>query len=135
MNKKDLKIAAIITSVCLVLSFGASYSYARGLYWTSGVLPLVLTVILVLLATVVLESVRGPANVSVSSPLDMAGRNLSPASNTRTVTIGASDLLASPFYVLLWLFFVILGFIHSRLLRARRPHTSGILGTPHGAHS
>jgi hypothetical protein len=66
MTSRDLKIAGIITAACLLLSFGASYSYVRGWYLSKGVLPLALTVILVLLSTIILETFGGASKVALA---------------------------------------------------------------------
>ncbi len=126
MRARDFKIAAIITGACLILSLGASYSYARGLYWTDGVFPLALTVILVLLMTVILDIAGTRANVR--------RRHGSSSSKSRAVTISPIDVLLSPFHVLIFLLLVILEAIHSILLRSRRSHSSHVMRAPHGAH-
>jgi hypothetical protein len=133
MNARDLKIAAIITAACLLLSLGASYSYTHGLYWTDGVLPLALAVILLFLATVVLDAVGTRANARVMPSLGGTKGDLRSAPKSSAATIGPVDLLLSPFHVLIFLLLVILEVIHSILLWSRRPHGAHV--APHGAHS
>ncbi len=75
MRTKDLRIAAMLTAVCLLLSFGASYSYVHGWRLTQGVTPLALTIALVLSATAFLELVRSPSKVKdyLTNALPMHG--------------------------------------------------------------
>src|SRR5258708_31392995 len=105
MRAIDFKTAASIAGTCLILSLGGSYSYARGLYWTDGVFPVAVTVIVVLLMTVILDIVGTRANVR--------RRHGSSSSKSRAVTISPIDVLLSPFHVLIFLLLVILEVIHS----------------------
>lgn len=94
MRTKDLKIAVTLTSMCVLLSYGLSYSYAHGLFLTQGVMPLGLTIGLVLCITAVLELVRSPSKLK--------------------------DYLALPIHGLAWLLLVALDARVSRELRSSR---------------
>lgn len=94
MRTKDLKAAIILTVICLLLSYAASYSYVHGSFVTQGVTPLVLVVLLVLFATFILELVRMPSRVT--------------------------GFLALPIHGIIWLLLIVLGARVSYKLRASR---------------
>lgn len=91
MRTKDLKIAVILTAMCLLLSYGFSYSYMHNWFLTQGVMPLVLTVAFVVFVTAVLE-----------------------------LPSKAKDYLALPVHGLAWLLLVALDARVSRKLRSSR---------------
>ncbi len=135
LRSRDLKIGAIITFGCLLFSLGLGYSYAHGWDLTKGVWPLLLTIILTLVATVVLELVGGPAKVRATPSVGKTAEYRDSATKPRAATIGAFDVLAAPFHALLFVLVVILELTHSILLRARRPQRIEVMKAPHGAHS
>ena len=132
MNPRDLKIAAIITLACLLLSFVATYSYARGWYWTSGVLPLALTVILVLLTTVIVESVTPTAKIAVAPLTGKSNPHRVAVTKAKPSPLFYVERLLSPLILLL---VVTLWFFHWILQRSRKHRSSEILNIPQVAHS
>jgi hypothetical protein len=134
MSPRDLRIAGIITAVCFALSFAASYSYVHGWYWTAGVLPLALTVVLVLIATIILEFVGGPRKAAV--------KLLHGEAKLTTEQKRGEGLFAllfrryeKPLSPLLWLVLFTIGQLASILRKARRERSDEmlrLLGRAHG---
>src|SRR6267154_2075827 len=129
MSPRDLKIAGIITAACLMLSFAASYSYVRGWYWTSGVLPLALTVILVLIVTVILEFLGGPTKVAFTPPSDEAKQS-PPRKRREALFVILLRRGEKPLSPLLWLMLITIERLASMSHKARRDWNHEMLGPP-----
>ncbi len=133
MGPRDLKIAAIITAVCLLLSFAASWSYMRGWYWTSGVFPLVLTVILVLITTIILESVGRPTR-SAERSLSWTAKP-PPRKQHEAEFALLFRRFEKPLSPLLWLVLIAIERLASMLRKAKRERSYEmlrLLGRAHG---
>jgi hypothetical protein len=102
MDSRDLKLAIGIVAACFVFSGIVVYVYARGWFASSGLFPLIFTVIVVLGTTVVFECLGHRAKVSyetripetqqaVDDGVDAFGRAIRLASTT----VLASMLMAA----------------------------------------
>src|SRR6266481_34654 len=131
MTSRDLKIAGIITAVCLLLSFGASYSYARGWYLTRGVLPLALTVILVLISTLTLEAVGGRSKVALASTTSTRAL-LRRRRELLSLVLRRTELLLSPLLVLILLITQLLFSISGRAKKGQSHEMLRLLSKAHG---
>lgn len=131
MGPRDLKIAAIMTAACLMISFAASYSYVHNWHWTSGVFPLALTVIMVLISTVVLEAVGGPSMAALASTTSTRAL-LRRRRELHSLILRRTELLLSP---LLWLVLLIIQLLFSLLGRAKREQSHEMLRLLSNAHS
>jgi len=133
MTSRDLKIAVIITSVCLLFSFGASYSYVHGWYLTKGVLPLALTVILVLISTIILEALGGHSKVALASTTGTLNPSpLRRRSESLSLVLRRTEALLFP---LLLLIVPIIELIFSMSERAKKKQSEEMLrlfGRAHG---
>ncbi len=133
MTSRDLKIGGIITAVCLLLSFGASYSYVQAWYLTKGVLPLALTVILVFFSTIILEAVGGHSKVGLASTTSTPKRSLlRTRSESLSLALRRTEALLFP---LLLLVVPVIELILSMSERAKKKQSEEMLrlfGRAHG---
>ncbi len=135
MTSRDLRIAGIITAACLLLSFGASYSYVHGWYATSGVMPLVLVVLLVFVTTVMLEAVRTTAKVRVTPRMINSTGHGAYAREAARNHIRATDFIERLLSPLLWPLLFALEILHLALRRSKRTQSDEMLRTFARAHS